>query len=100
MGVALGAGYMYETTFEKEVYSDLTGERGVLMGAIAGIFQAQYDVLRANGKSQCIWYHVIDVAVDFGTSSLHVFSCVQKTCVDHMTSSIQVILHLKPSMKL
>ena len=49
LGVALGSGYIYETTFEKEVYSDLTGERGVLMGAINGIFQAQYNVLRANG---------------------------------------------------
>lgn len=51
LGVALGSGYMYETTFEKEVYSDLTGERGVLMGAINGLFMAQYDVLRANGHS-------------------------------------------------
>ena len=34
LGVAIGSGYMYETTFEKEVYSDLYGERGVLMGAI------------------------------------------------------------------
>lgn len=51
LGVALGSGYMYETSFEKEVYSDLTGERGVLMGAINGLFMAQYDVLRANGHS-------------------------------------------------
>jgi ketol-acid reductoisomerase len=49
MGVAIGSGYMYETTFHKEVVSDLTGERGVLMGAIQGLFQAQYEVLRAKG---------------------------------------------------
>ncbi|KAG1899946.1 6-phosphogluconate dehydrogenase [Suillus fuscotomentosus] len=42
---------MYETTFEKEVYSDLYGERGVLLGAIQGLFYAQYKVLRANDHS-------------------------------------------------
>ncbi|MDX1902755.1 MAG: ketol-acid reductoisomerase [Thermonemataceae bacterium] len=51
LGIAIGAGYLFETTFEKEVYSDLTGERGVLMGAIAGIFEAQYEVLRQRGHS-------------------------------------------------
>lgn len=30
LGVGIGAGYMYQTTFEKEVYSDLFGERGVV----------------------------------------------------------------------
>ncbi|EPQ28040.1 uncharacterized protein PFL1_04367 [Pseudozyma flocculosa PF-1] len=51
MGVAVGCGYLYETTFEREVYSDLYGERGCLMGGIQGMFKAQYDVLRANGHS-------------------------------------------------
>jgi len=51
LGIAVGSGYLYETTFEKEVYSDLYGERGVLMGGIQGMFKAQYDVLRANGHS-------------------------------------------------
>ena len=51
VGIAIGSGYLFPTTFEKEVYSDLTGERGVLMGAIAGIMEAQYDVLRENGHS-------------------------------------------------
>ncbi len=50
-GVGVGSGYLFETDFRKEVYSDLTGERGVLMGAIAGIFEAQYAVLRKNGHS-------------------------------------------------
>jgi len=49
LGITIGSGYLFETTFQKEVYSDLTGERGVLMGAIAGIFEAQYEVLRKNG---------------------------------------------------
>jgi ketol-acid reductoisomerase len=49
MGIAVGSGYLYETTFKKEVYSDLTGERGVLMGGIFGMFWAQYEVLRAKG---------------------------------------------------
>ncbi|CAD6980536.1 unnamed protein product [Tilletia controversa] len=51
MGIAVGSGYVYETTFQKEVYSDLYGERGCLMGGIQGMFKAQYDVLRANGHS-------------------------------------------------
>jgi ketol-acid reductoisomerase len=50
-GIGIGSGYLFPTTFEKEVYSDLTGERGVLMGALAGMMEAQYDVLRANGHS-------------------------------------------------
>ena len=51
LGIAVGSGYLFPTTFQKEVYSDLTGERGVLMGALAGIMDAQYEVLRANGHS-------------------------------------------------
>ena len=51
LGIAIGSGYLFPTTFEKEVYSDLTGERGVLMGALAGIMDAQYEVLRKNGHS-------------------------------------------------
>lgn len=51
LGIAIGSGYLFPTTFENEVYSDLTGERGVLMGALAGIIEAQYQVLRENGHS-------------------------------------------------
>ena len=51
IGIAIGSGYLFPTTFENEVYSDLTGERGVLMGCLAGVMEAQYDVLRANGHS-------------------------------------------------
>ncbi len=51
LGIGIGSGYLFPTTFQNEVYSDLTGERGVLMGAIAGIMEAQYDVLRDNGHS-------------------------------------------------
>ena len=51
LGIAVGSGYLFETDFRKEVFSDLTGERGTLMGAIQGIFAAQYEVLRANGHS-------------------------------------------------
>lgn len=51
LGIAIGSGYLFPTTFEKEVYSDLTGERGVLMGALAGIMEAQYDELRKHGHS-------------------------------------------------
>ncbi|HOI72539.1 MAG TPA: ketol-acid reductoisomerase [Syntrophales bacterium] len=51
LGVAIGSGYLFPTTFANEVYSDLTGERGVLMGALAGIMEAQYNVLRKHGHS-------------------------------------------------
>ena len=51
LGIGVGSGYLFETTFKKEVYSDLTGERGTLMGAIQGIFAAQYDLLRRRGHS-------------------------------------------------
>ena len=51
LGIGVGSGYLFETDFKKEVYSDLTGERGTLMGAIQGIFAAQYDVLRKKGHS-------------------------------------------------
>lgn len=51
LGIAIGSGYLFPTTFEHEVYSDLTGERGVLMGALAGIMEAQYATLRTNGHS-------------------------------------------------
>jgi len=49
VGIGIGSGYLFETSFRHEVFSDLTGERGVLMGALAGIMEAQYDVLRSNG---------------------------------------------------
>lgn len=51
LGIGIGSGYLFETTFKREVYSDLTGERGTLMGAIQGIFEAQYNVLRKNGHT-------------------------------------------------
>ncbi len=51
LGIAIGSGYLFETDFKKEVYSDLTGERGTLMGAIQGIFAAQFEVLRSKGHS-------------------------------------------------
>jgi ketol-acid reductoisomerase len=51
LGIAIGAGYLFPTTFENEVYSDLTGERGILMGALAGVMEAQYNVLRQHGHS-------------------------------------------------
>ena len=51
LGIAVGSGYLFETDFKREVYSDLTGERGTLMGAIQGIFAAQYQVLREKGHT-------------------------------------------------
>lgn len=51
LGIGIGSGYLFPTTFQKEVYSDLTGERGTLMGCLAGMLEAQYDVLRSHGHS-------------------------------------------------
>jgi ketol-acid reductoisomerase len=51
VGIGIGSGYLFPTTFRHEVYSDLTGERGVLMGALAGVMEAQYNALRAHGHS-------------------------------------------------
>jgi ketol-acid reductoisomerase len=51
LGIAIGSGYLFHTTFEKEVYSDLTGERGVLMGCLAGVMEAQYNLLRNHGHT-------------------------------------------------
>ena len=51
LGVGIGSGYLFPTTFEKEVFSDLTGERGVLMGCLAGTMEAQYNLLRKHGHS-------------------------------------------------
>ena len=51
IGIAIGSGYLFPTTFKAEVCSDLTGERGILMGALAGVMEAQYDVLREHGHS-------------------------------------------------
>ena len=51
LGIGVGSAYLFETDFKKEVYSDLTGERGILMGALAGMFEAQYNVLRKHGHS-------------------------------------------------
>lgn len=51
IGIGVGSGYLFPTTFEKEVFSDLTGERGILMGALAGVMEAQYNLLRKHGHS-------------------------------------------------
>ncbi|NLX81711.1 MAG: ketol-acid reductoisomerase [Proteiniphilum sp.] len=51
LGIGVGSGYLFETDFKREVFSDLTGERGTLMGAIQGIMLAQYEVLRENGHT-------------------------------------------------
>jgi len=51
LGIAIGSGYLFPTTFQREVFSDLTGERGVLMGCLAGVMEAQYNTLRKNGHS-------------------------------------------------
>ena len=51
LGIGVGSGYLFETDFKREVFSDLTGERGTLMGAIQGLMLAQYEVLRENGHT-------------------------------------------------
>jgi ketol-acid reductoisomerase len=68
LGIAIGSGYLFETTFQKEVYSDLTGERGVLMGAIYGLWLAQYETLRAHGHSPS---EAFNETVEEATQSLY-----------------------------
>ncbi|MEO9476073.1 MAG: ketol-acid reductoisomerase [Cyclobacteriaceae bacterium] len=68
LGIGVGSGYLFETTFYKEVSSDLTGERGTLMGAIQGLFRAQYEVLRANGHSPS---EAFNETVEEATQSLY-----------------------------
>ena len=51
IGLAIGSGYLFPTTFPHETNSDLTGERCVLMGCLAGIMEAQYDTLRSHGHT-------------------------------------------------
>ncbi len=68
LGMAIGSGYLFETTFQKEVFSDLTGERGVLMGAIYGLWLAQYEVLREHGHSPS---EAFNETVEEATQSLY-----------------------------
>ncbi len=68
MGIGVGSGFLFPTTFEKEVYSDLTGERGVLMGAIAGVMEAQYNLLRSKGHSPS---EAFNETVEEATQSLY-----------------------------
>jgi ketol-acid reductoisomerase len=68
LGFAIGSGYLFETTFQKEVFSDLTGERGVLMGAIYGLWLAQYEVLREHGHSPS---EAFNETVEEATQSLY-----------------------------
>src|SRR5205807_5687158 len=67
-GIAIGSGYLFETTFQQEVFSDLTGERGVLMGAIYGLWLAQYEVLREHGHSAS---EAFNETVEEATQSLY-----------------------------
>ena len=68
LGIAIGSGFLFETTFDNEVYSDLTGERGVLMGAIYGLWLAQYEVLRERGHSPS---EAFNETVEEATQSLY-----------------------------
>lgn len=68
LGIGVGSGYLFETDFKKEVFSDLTGERGSLMGAIQGLFAAQYDLLRKKGHSPS---EAFNETVEEATESLY-----------------------------
>jgi len=68
LGIGVGSGYLFETNFENEVISDLTGERGSLMGAIQGLFAAQYDLLRAKGHTPS---EAFNETVEEATQSLY-----------------------------
>ena len=68
LGIAIGSGYLFETNFKKEVFSDLVGERGVLMGAIYGLWLAQYELLREKGHSPS---EAFNETVEEATQSLY-----------------------------
>jgi ketol-acid reductoisomerase len=68
IGIGIGSGYLFETTFENEVFSDLTGERGTLMGAIYGLWLAQYEVLREKGHTPS---EAFNETVEEATQSLY-----------------------------
>jgi ketol-acid reductoisomerase len=82
LGIVIGSGYLFETTFEKEVFSDLTGERGVLLGAIAGLMKAQYDTLRSMGHSPS---EAFNETVEEATQSL--YPLMGQNGVDWMVAS-------------
>lgn len=79
MAVAIGSGYLYQTTFEREVNSDLYGERGCLMGGIHGMFLAQYEVLRENGHTPS---EAFNETVEEATQSL--YPLIGKYGMDYM----------------
>ncbi|KAF5097025.1 hypothetical protein D0Z00_002551 [Geotrichum galactomycetum] len=79
LAVAVGSGYVYQTTFEKEVRSDLYGERGCLMGGIHGMFLAQYEVLRERGHSPS---EAFNETVEEATQSL--YPLIGKYGMDYM----------------
>lgn len=68
IGFSIGSAYLFETSMRNEVYADLTGERGVLLGAIYGLWLAQYEVLRAHGHSPAEAFHE---TVEEATQSLY-----------------------------
>ena len=84
-GIAIGSGYLFPTDFKNEVLSDLTGERGVLIGGIAGMMKAQYDVLRANGHSPS---EAFNETVEEATQSL--YPLVGKYGMDYMFAACSV----------
>lgn len=79
LAVGVGSGYVYQTTFEKEVHSDLYGERGCLMGGIHGMFLAQYEVLRERGHSPS---EAFNETVEEATQSL--YPLIGKNGMDYM----------------
>lgn len=68
LGIGIGAGYLFETTFKNEVYSDLVGERGILLGAISGVMEAQYELFRKMGHSPS---EAFNESVEEATQSLY-----------------------------
>ena len=89
MGISIGCNNLFETTFEKEVYSDLTGERCVLMGLIQGAFKAQYDVLRENGHSPLEAYNeTIEEALE------HLYPMISEKEWTGYTKIVQLLLKL------
>jgi ketol-acid reductoisomerase len=50
--IAIGAPFVFATTMEQELRSDVFGERGVLLGAVHGLAESAYLRLRAQGVDE------------------------------------------------
>lgn len=91
LGIGIGSGYLFETTFQREATSDLTGERGSLMGAIQGLLLAQYEVLRENGHSPSEAFN--ETVEELTQSLMPLFAKIAEAALSDMELYHEIIAH-------